>query len=328
MGRNITIDIAKAICIIFVVIGHYLPDDSPQWYQSINDIVYSFHMPLFFFASGYIYISTLKKCSYTSFISKKVKRLVIPYFATSIILISIKLLTEFFSGMQVDHPVGINAFIRMFYLPEAGFFLWFIWALWWMFVIVPLFKTKTQRNVLFALTFVCAYIPFPTTEIFCLAELKDMFVYFMLGVFVYENHLVKYITKISSTAIVLTFIILEGLYVGGILDSIIVWFLPYLGIVSFMLLSRRLANSNLTVSKTRMIAVAEATYIIYLFHTTFEGLVKSSLHMVSYFANGANDMAFAIGALIVISVGLFGPILLYRYVLNKNKVFKFLFGLK
>ena len=55
MNRILYIDIAKAICIILVVIGHYCPDSSPQWYQTVNHFIYSFHMPLFMFASGFVY---------------------------------------------------------------------------------------------------------------------------------------------------------------------------------------------------------------------------------------------------------------------------------
>lgn len=70
MGRLLTFDIAKAICIILVVVGHYYPDNSPGWYKNIHDIIYSFHMPLFMFASGYIYMFT-KSNRIHGFCSKK-----------------------------------------------------------------------------------------------------------------------------------------------------------------------------------------------------------------------------------------------------------------
>ena len=59
MNRLISIDIAKAICIILVVIGHYNPDNAPEWYHTINLFIYTFHMPLFMFASGYVYAATI-----------------------------------------------------------------------------------------------------------------------------------------------------------------------------------------------------------------------------------------------------------------------------
>lgn len=44
------IDILKGILILFVVIGHY-----PFINQSIKQIIFWFHMPLFFIISGYFY---------------------------------------------------------------------------------------------------------------------------------------------------------------------------------------------------------------------------------------------------------------------------------
>lgn len=73
MKRIIFIDIAKAICIVLVVIGHYVPDNSPAWYVAFHDIIYTFHMPLFMFTSGYVYIATKKDISYGQFILKKIK---------------------------------------------------------------------------------------------------------------------------------------------------------------------------------------------------------------------------------------------------------------
>ena len=183
--RIVYLDIAKALCIILVVIGHYCPDGCPDWWIAVHDFIYTFHMPLFMFASGFVYIATKRdEEKYGNFIMKKVKRLMIPYFVVSAIVIGIKLLTE--SHAYVENPKTIMSFVKMFYYPEAGFFLWFIWALWWMFVIVPVFKTKQQRLVLFAISILLHYVPFATTEVFCISQFKNMLIFFMLGVIVYD----------------------------------------------------------------------------------------------------------------------------------------------
>jgi len=47
-NRNLTLDIAKAICIILMVVGHsWCPD-------YLYRFVYMFHMPCFFFISGWL----------------------------------------------------------------------------------------------------------------------------------------------------------------------------------------------------------------------------------------------------------------------------------
>ena len=185
MNRIVFIDVAKAICIILVVIGHFFPDGSPEWYIALHDIIYTFHMPLFMFVSGYVYIATKRQITYGAFISKKIKRLMVPYIVTSVIVITIKILTQ--GGLNVEHPVTALSYLRIFYLPEAGYFLWFIWALWWMFILIPLFDTHKKRLILFFFSIALHCTPLSFPHVFCLYELKRMFIYFMLGIVCFEQ---------------------------------------------------------------------------------------------------------------------------------------------
>ena len=210
MQRLISFDIAKAICIILVVIGHYVPDYSPQWYVGVHDVIYTFHMPLFMFASGFIYMATKKDITYRDFLLKKVKRLMVPYFSVSAIVITIKLLTE--GHAYVENPVTWMSYVKMLYLPEAGYFLWFIWALWWMFVISPMFKTKQIRLGLFVLAIVLHYIPNILPEIFCLSQFQGMLVYFMLGVVCCDwKQQISFVSKVPAWCILGIFAIAEGM---------------------------------------------------------------------------------------------------------------------
>ena len=212
--RILFIDIAKAICIILVVVGHYVPTHSPSWYIMLHDVIYTFHMPLFMFASGYIYIATKKDISYSVVIKQKIKRLMIPYISTSFIIISIKYLSQ--SQAFVENPVDLYSYLRLFYMPEAGAFLWFIWALWWMFVLIPLFKTKVSRNLLFVISILLHWLPVDFPELFCLTQFKSMLMYFMFGIFVFENVRCRsFITNLKYSqagCIVLLFIITEYLH--------------------------------------------------------------------------------------------------------------------
>ena len=151
---------------------------------------------------------------------KKVKRLMIPYFVVSAIVIGIKLLTE--SHVYVENPKTVMSFVKMLYCPEAGYFLWFIWALWWMFVIVPLFKTKRQRFALFAISILLHYVPFATTDVFCLAQFKNMLIFFMLGVIVYDwKNILCTVDRVPKMVYIAAFAIAYAISVapigGGIL---------------------------------------------------------------------------------------------------------------
>lgn len=210
MQRLISFDIAKAICIILVVIGHYVPDYSPEWYVGVHDVIYTFHMPLFMFASGFIYMATKKDVPYKDFLWKKVKRLMVPYLSVSVIVITIKMLTE--GHAYVENPVTVMSYVKMFYLPEAGYFLWFIWALWWMFVIVPLFKTKQMRLGLFTVAIILHYVPSFLPEMFCLRQFQSMLVFFMLGVACCDwKQEISFIEKVPTWSVLGCFGIAEAM---------------------------------------------------------------------------------------------------------------------
>ena len=175
--RLVSFDIAKIACIILVVIGHYDPADAPAHYNNMLKVIYTFHMPVFLFISGFLYVVTMRDVSFKAFIFKKIKRLVIPYLVTSAIIITIKLLTQ--GDARVDHPVTVWSYLKMFYLPEAGYFLWFIWTLFLAFVVVFFFKSKISRLVLFGVSFVISFLPSCDIDVLCLRQTQEMMVYFM-----------------------------------------------------------------------------------------------------------------------------------------------------
>lgn len=64
------IDVLKGVGIVFVILGH------ASMSSIFTNYLFSFHMPLFFFISGYLF--TFKN-SFGDIISKKIKTLIIPY---------------------------------------------------------------------------------------------------------------------------------------------------------------------------------------------------------------------------------------------------------
>lgn len=331
MPRLLSFDIAKALCIIFVVIGHYIPDDAPLWYVNLRLWIYSFHMPLFMFASGYIYMAFKKDEPYLTFVAKKVRRLMIPYVVVSVIVIMIKLLTQ--SSMYVENPVTALSFIRILYLPEAGVFLWFVWSLFTTFLIVPLFKTRAARSVLFLVAIILHYLPIEGTPVFAIHSTKGMLVFFMLGVCCVDwgfaaifGRMNKWAYRFLCLLTVLGFAAVSiscfclGYARGGRL-------LPWLGIASVMVVSVAISKYAKGVGLKVIMAISASNYIIYLFHTTFEGFAKALLQKLHiHIVNG--EIKFVLGAVFVVLCGVICPMLLHRLVLQRNKVCGFLFGLK
>lgn len=88
--RVIWIDIARGIGIILVIIGH-LPINN----DFLLEWIYSFHIPLFFFISGYVYKNDL---TLRQFIMKKTKTIIVPYYSMAFILITFNVLFLKFQG--------------------------------------------------------------------------------------------------------------------------------------------------------------------------------------------------------------------------------------
>lgn len=100
------IDIAKGIGIILVVLGHSL---AYECHNRLFFMIYSFHMPLFFFLSGFVF----KSKDSASYFSGKVKTLLVPlvcFQALNIFTYDILL----FLGLEEHH--GIIAFGGFWFL--------------------------------------------------------------------------------------------------------------------------------------------------------------------------------------------------------------------
>ena len=82
MERDITVDIAKGIGIIFVVIGHLNHFFS---YEGLAmTIIYSFHMPLFIFLSGYVF-NFHPEVSMKKYCYRRFGQIIKPYFVFAVI---------------------------------------------------------------------------------------------------------------------------------------------------------------------------------------------------------------------------------------------------
>ena len=72
-NRIVYIDALRGFAILLVIVGHLIQFNYSSGIENpIFNIIYSFHMPLFFFISGYVH-SFSKKYTPLSFIKKKSK---------------------------------------------------------------------------------------------------------------------------------------------------------------------------------------------------------------------------------------------------------------
>jgi fucose 4-O-acetylase-like acetyltransferase len=83
-GRDIQLDALRGLAIILVVTGHVLAFSDVQHFQNkpLFNIIYSFHMPLFFFISGFLVYGHFKSPT-VIWVKKKFIGLVVPYLVFS-----------------------------------------------------------------------------------------------------------------------------------------------------------------------------------------------------------------------------------------------------
>jgi fucose 4-O-acetylase-like acetyltransferase len=127
--RDAWVDYAKAIGIVLVVYGHVarglynagIPMDAAL-YERVDSIIYSFHMPLFFFLSGLFFFHSLQRRGPAALAANKVDTILYPYLLWSLI----QGLTEvWLSGFTTGSTTTFE--VLSLWHPRAQF--WFLYAL-------------------------------------------------------------------------------------------------------------------------------------------------------------------------------------------------------
>ncbi|KHD35761.1 acetyltransferase [Clostridium acetobutylicum] len=151
MQRTKSIDIAKGIGILLVLLGH----------RSIPNImvkfIYSFHMPLFFVISGYLYNAD-KYTEYTSYIKHKFRTIIIPYISFWIISLIVEVIAMNFNIL--DKLSFRQAVSEFFYLTPSGFWNGPLWFLMCLFVVCVLYYpiSKLSRNKWIMVPFILIFL--------------------------------------------------------------------------------------------------------------------------------------------------------------------------
>lgn len=133
MNKRIdTIDILKGITIILVVFGHAVQGIVDSNNLSLNtdfssiyitkQVIYGFHMPVFFIVSGFFLTKWLKKDKPTA-LKKKTKRLVYPYFVWSFITALFMQIASKFT----NNGLGLIDFVKSPVIPFSQY--WFLYLL-------------------------------------------------------------------------------------------------------------------------------------------------------------------------------------------------------
>ena len=122
--RNRTIDIARGIGILSIIVGHF-------GISYVTRVVYTYHIPLFYLFTGYF----LKREELVPFIRKKARGLLVPYLVTCIAIIAISEVVSLLQGKGISGEwilrslYGAGSDYKSPVQPIGA--IWFLWATFW-----------------------------------------------------------------------------------------------------------------------------------------------------------------------------------------------------
>lgn len=197
VNKNRQIVILTVFAMLLVVLGH---SDITEEFRGtwIVRWVYSFHMPLFFFISGFLFSLTMptdkfRKTKFSTFIKKKCIRLLVPFLFINTIIFIVKS-TLISDSSMMKNPVGLNFpdFLDSTLFHPLGF-MWFLPTLFCIFLIAfPLTKIiKVNTNegwrsvALIGITMIAAlgiYYYLPPIEFMQFSKCCYYLFYFLLGI--------------------------------------------------------------------------------------------------------------------------------------------------
>ncbi len=124
--RIVWLDNVKAFGIFLVVFAHFISSSS---YFDIDKLIYGFHMPLFFFLSGYLSKYRIKHYTFSLFVKTKFLSLVKPYVIYSILGFSFYCL---FTILKESNPFSLQAIFEIITAKCRDLYKFYTVPLWFL----------------------------------------------------------------------------------------------------------------------------------------------------------------------------------------------------
>jgi len=269
------IDLLKGITILLVVFGHLLQANTVEsCHHPIFSYIYSFHMPLFMFISGYIgfktyNITTLKEAFYG--ISNKVRSLLIPYFVWPLIVYNLFLVSEYKFNLW-------NQFVDLVTKWSPLWFLWYLFMLYSIYTINILIynSIKPKNKLLFDIFAFSIFISFSIAlkyfKIPFIVDIDSIMLYsifFFGGVFISKNSFISnfILNKVVFFISFIVFLLLIGQYDFfdlGIKNKIIKMFISGSAIILLYNISLLITNNTFLIRRLKY--YGKFSLVIYVTH--------------------------------------------------------------
>lgn len=218
--RNYQLDAVKGLAIILVVVGHITAFSNPGNLKNnlLYNLIYSFHMPLFFFISGYLVVGRFGPTAY-SWIKKKFTQLVIPYLIFTFFYVFIL----FGFRNKTLTPLLIVQVIFSYTVPESA---WFLPVLFESFVILAILilAEKLIGKSSFLIFFIITSCIIPLTSLNAINAVLQIVYYtafVIIGYLVctWKDHLSSHISTFEIVGSIL-FVILFSVKYASLLPKV------------------------------------------------------------------------------------------------------------
>lgn len=219
MGRIEWVDQVKGIGILLMIYAHNFP--------IIEDYIYTFHMPLFFFIAGMFHPKTFNKGA----ILRRAKTILIPYFFWSICLFLFWWLIGRYYGESATQNYCVwKNFIGVFYAQgdaqymNWGIPMWFLPCLFMTFILFGIINKITINTVKFgililAITFGFLYPSWTMFKLPWSIDVALVALIFYASAFFLKKTILR-LNRDQNRALLLIILVLHGVFIVLFMDKV------------------------------------------------------------------------------------------------------------
>lgn len=234
----------------------------------VREWIVTFHIPLFFVISGYLFVYTFNanfKKTYFQYISQKARRLLIPYVVVSSIAFPLKAILSLYAIRPVDF--SFFSYIEVITCPGKNpiIFFWFLPTLFTIYLFYRMLQVSLRNEMyifLMMVFFVFLYFWVPSYSSYIpyvLRAVSQFIIFFYVGILIRTYNVDIYFVRYGIFAFIVSVALFLFFRDKNIYISKLV--LPVLGIV----FSWSFADFFLNYTNSLSLLIGRYSYQVYLF---------------------------------------------------------------
>lgn len=304
------IDACKGFTMLLVILGHCLDGylkaklfvSDFWWMQMLFDFIYSFHMPLFFVLSGYLFYYSYNECPFKK-IKYKILDLALLYFGYSVVQVLVQILL----ASQVNRNISVKDIflLPVYTIPPY----WYLYVLMFLYLISSaFFKPMKVKYLVVSVVIAGISLLLPYAREFSVSRVAYYLPFFIFGGFScifrleYKAHRWHLIPLLAFSLI---------LYSGDLTNK---FYDVFIALALSLIVLECFWNFH-SFSKVWLFNLCGKYCLpIYLIHCYLTAGTRIILH---YFHVNNSAIYISIGMIL----GIFVPILVYKICLQKEFLF-------